>query len=227
VIEFFTTDRVAEYGVKILGYGASGTGKTLSCATAPDPFVVSAEAGALSLARWPIPGAIVHSLCDLEEVYRWVVGSAEARRFATVCVDSSTEIGEVILHETLPRYKDGRLAYTEVNDKMMTLLRAFRDIQGKHVYITAKEEWTKDEASGVMRFAPMMPGKKLSQQLPYLFDEVFRLAVVRSPEGARAYVYHTQADYNFEAKDRSGVLAPIEQPNLTAIIDKIAKKGMK
>ena len=222
-IRWITTDQVARNGVKILGYGVSGTGKTTMCGTALAPFVVSAEAGLLSLTRCdpPLPGAEVHSLPELSEVYRWVSSSAEARQFATVCVDSSTEIAEVLLQTVKASNKDPRKAYGEMLDQMMQLLRAFRDLQGKHVYITAKEEWAKDEATGAMRFQPMMPGQKLGQQLPYLFDEVFRLVVARDPQGKKQHVVCTQADYQYEGKDRSGCLDPFEQPNLTNIINKI------
>jgi hypothetical protein len=67
----------------------------------------------------------------------------------------------------------------------------------------------------------MLPGRKLSQQLPYLFDEVFRATVIRAQNGKKYHVLQTQADYQFEAKDRSGCLDSIEAPNLTAIINKI------
>lgn len=221
MIRWLTTDQVARNGVKILGYGTGGTGKTTLCATAPAPFVISAEAGLLSLARFRIPGAAVSTIAELLEVWRWVSGSAEANQFATICVDSSTELAEVFLQTLKASNKDPRKAYGEMLDQMMQLLRAFRDLAGKHVYITAKEEWAKDEATGAMRFQPMMPGQKLGQQLPYLFDEVFRLIVARDQQNQRQHVACTQADFQFEAKDRSGCLAPFEQPNLTAIINKI------
>jgi hypothetical protein len=220
-IRWLTTDQVARNGVKILAYGTAGTGKTTLCATAPNPFVVSAEAGLLSLAKHKIPGAAVSTLGELGEVWRWVAESTEARQFATVCVDSSTELAEVFLQALKTSNKDPRKAYGEMLDQMMQLLRAFRDLAGKHVYITAKEEWAKDEATGSMRFQPMMPGQKLGQQLPYLFDEVFRLFVARNQQGQRQHVVATQADFQYEGKDRSGCLDAFEQPNLTAIIHKI------
>jgi hypothetical protein len=183
--------------------------------------VISAEAGLLSLARYKIPGASVRTLDEIGEVWQWVTGSAEAKQFATICIDSSTEIAEVLLQTLKASNKDPRKAYGELLDKLMLLLRAFRDIVGKHVYITAKEEWAKDEASGALRFQPMMPGQKLGQQLPYLFDEVFRLIVARDQQGKKQHMICTQADYQYEGKDRSGCLDPFEQPNLTAIINKI------
>ena len=225
MIRWITTDRVVSNGVKILGYGLGGTGKTTLCITAPNPFVISAEAGLLSLAKYKnkivLPGAEVSTMPELIEVWQWVAGSTEAKQFATICVDSATELAEVFLQTLKATNKDPRKAYGEMLDQMMQLLRAFRDLPGRHVYITAKEEWAKDEATGAMRFQPMMPGQKLGQQLPYLFDEVFRLIVARDQQGKKQHVVCTQADYQYEGKDRSGCLDPFEQPNLTAIINKI------
>jgi hypothetical protein len=220
-IRWLTTDQVARNGVKIMTYGTAGTGKTSLCATAPAPFVVSVEAGLLSLAAHKLPCAEVASLPDLQDVWRWVTTSTEARQFATICLDSSTEMADVFLQTLKATSKDPRKAYGEMLDQMMQLLRAFRDLQGKHVYITAKEEWAKDEASGSMRFQPMMPGQKLGQQLPYLFDEVFRLVIARDQQGKKQHVVCTQADYQYEGKDRSGRLDQFETPNLTEIINKI------
>ena len=47
------------------------------------------------------------------------------------------------------------------------------DLSGRNVVFTSKQEWQKDEVTGISRYGPMMPGQKLGPQLPYLFDEVF------------------------------------------------------
>lgn len=220
-IRWITTDQVARNGVKILAYGGAGTGKTSLCATAPAPFVISAEAGLLSLARFRIPGAEVSTIEELREVHRWVVQSTEARQFGTICVDSASEVAEVLLAKLSATQKDPRKLYPDMQGQIFDALRAFRDIQGKHVYITAKEEWTKDEATGAMLFQPHMPGKQLSQGIPYLFDEVFRLLVTRNQQGQRQHIICTQADFQYQGKDRSGCLTQYEAPDLSAIINKI------
>jgi hypothetical protein len=103
----------------------------------------------------------------------------------------------------------------------MSWVRAFRDLPGKHVYVSAKVEWAKDEASGVMRFQPMMPGQKLGPQLPYLFDEVFYIGVGKDQQGAKFHYLQTQADLQYVAKDRSGSLDAYEPPDLGRVISKI------
>lgn len=237
-MKMFTTSQVtATNGIKILTYSDSGMGKTLMCATAPRPFVFSAESGLLSLRKknivkvfgdntpgitYDLPGGHISTIEDLYEAYRWFTSSAEAAQFQTGCLDSLTEIAEVVLANAKRTYKDPRQAYGELITQMEQLIRAFRDIPGKHIYMTAKMEPTKNELTGVVTYNPSMPGSKLGPKLPYFFDEVFRLAIGKDPANGKEYRYlQTQPDLQYGAKDRSGALDPVEYPNLTSVINKI------
>jgi hypothetical protein len=100
------------------------------------------------------------------------------------------------------------------------LIRAFRDVQGKHVYMSAKLEKSNDELGKVF-YAPAMPGNKAGQALPYQFDGVFALRVERDPEGKPVRGLMTSTDGLWQAKDRSGKLDQWEAPDLGAIIGKI------
>ena len=104
---------------------------------------------------------------------------------------------------------------------METLIRLFRDLPGKNVYVAAKMEPMKDEMTGVVKYGPSMPGSKLGSKIPYFFDEVFRLGVNKTPQGETYRFLQTQPDLQFEAKDRSGALAPLEPPFLSACFAKI------
>lgn len=205
----------------MLIYGTSGVGKTTLCATAPQPIILSAEAGLLSLRKFQIPVIEIRTVDDLTEAHRWCQQAAEARQFSTVCIDSITEIGEVVLANAKRQVKDSRQAYGELIEKMMTTIKAFRDLQGKHVYMAAKAEPVKDEMTGVVRYMASMPGSKLGPQLPYLFDEVFRLGINKTPQGEQYRFLQTQPDLQYDAKDRSGALDPIEPPDLNHVISKI------
>lgn len=208
-------------GVKMLVYGRAGRGKTTLCATAPNPFIISAEAGLLALTRYNLPYIEIRTISDLYEVFRWCQTSAEAKQFQTICLDSLSEIAEVVLLNAKRNVKDPRQAYGELIEQMTKLIREFRDLPEKHVYMSAKQEFSKNEATGVMTNGPMMPGSKLGQQLPYFFDEVFQLDI-ESPPGQPSYRYlRTQPDFVNDAKDRSGLLDPIEAPNLGNVISKI------
>lgn len=219
---FTTTDQAsAKNGVKCLGYSDAGFGKTKLCSTAPAPIILSAESGLLSLKKFKIPVITITGIDDLYDAYRWVTGAKEANQFATVCLDSISEIGEVVLANAKKTTKDPRQAYGELIEKMQTLIRAFRDLQGKHVFFAAKQEPVKDEMSGVIKYGPSMPGSKLGPQLPYFFDEVFCIRIGKTPQGDSYRYLQTQPDLQFIAKDRSGALDMMEPPDLSVIFNKI------
>jgi len=209
-----------QQGVKIVVYGKAGVGKTTLCATAPAPVVLSAESGLLALSQYNIPYIEIRSLADLRQAYAWAKSSPEARQFQTICLDSISEIGEVVLSAAKLTNKDGRAAYGEMINDMTKAIREFRDLAGYHVYMSAQMERIKDETTGAVLNGPGMPGAKLGQKLPYFPDEVFKLDI--EGMGANSYrVLRTQPDFANEAKDRSGRLSPIEEPHLGKIIDKI------
>lgn len=221
-LHFTTTAQAAQLqGVKVMVYGQAGVGKTVLCSTAPTPFIISAESGELSLRHHNIPMAKVYTVADLTDLHNWVQKSHEAQQFETICIDSLSEIAEVVLNNAKRQVKDPRQAYGELIEKMESTIRAFRDLPGKHVYMAAKMEPTKDELTGVVKYGPSMPGSKLGAKLPYFFDEVFRLGVNKQPQGESYRFLQTQPDLQYEAKDRSGALAAVEPPHLTHIFNKI------
>lgn len=223
-------------GVKTLVYGEAGVGKTVLLATAPAPVMISNESGALSLRKanlerlygpgnphitYNMPIIEVKNVEDLTDAHRWCAESNEAKAFQTIGMDSASEIAEVILNNAKRQVKDPRQAYGELIEKMETTIRAFRDLPNKHVLITAKMEPMKDEMTGVVKYAPAMPGAKLGNKLPYFFDEVFRLGINKTPQGESYRFLQTQPDLQYVAKDRSGALAAVEPPILSAIFAKI------
>lgn len=221
-LAFTTTDQAAAlHGVKILTFGRAGVGKTTLCATAPSPIILSAESGLLSLRQHSIPVILIRTVQDLVEVHRWCEQSAEANPFQTVCLDSITEIGEVVLSNAKLQVKDPRQAYGELIEKMTATIKGFRDLRNKHVYMAAKLELVKDDTTGISRYQPGMPGSKLGPALPYLFDEVFHLGIGKTTDGTEYRFLQTHPDMQYDAKDRSGALDPIEPPDLTHVINKI------
>lgn len=236
-IQWTTTQQQANTnGVKMMVYGDSGTGKTVLCATAPTPIIISAESGLLSLSQqnltrlygannpsitYNAPVAQVSSVETLLEVYRWCATSTEARQYATVCIDSLSEIGEVILANAKKQYKDPRQAYGELIERAVGIVKAFRDLPGFHVYVSAKSEPYKDDFTGITRFFPSMPGSKLGPQLGYFFDELFRIGTAKDAQGKKYRYLHTDSEVPYVAKDRSGLLDEYEMPHLTHVINKI------
>lgn len=223
-LQWTTTDQSVNNGVKCLVYGDSGAGKTVLCRTAPAPIIISAESGLLSLRGVRIPVIQIKTVQDLEEAYRWCFSAAEAKQFQTVCVDSISEIAEVVLANAKPQVKDPRQAYGAMQEQMIALIRAFRDLPARHVYVAAKQALLKDEMTGLVTYGPSMPGTKVGPQMPYYFDEVFHLGVGRTQQGESYRYLLTQKDMQHVAKDRSGALAPVETPDLNAVFTKIMEQ---
>lgn len=222
-INFTTSSEAAKLnGIKVLVYSPAGIGKTTLCSTAPNPIIISAESGMLSIAKDNVPAIEISTVDDLIEVHQmFEKKDKRVASFETICIDSITEIAEVILSNAKKQVKDPRQAYGELIEKMTDTVKAFRDLKGYNIYMAAKEEWTKDEVKGTQTYGPAMPGSKLGQQLPYLFDEVFALRVGKTTDGKEYRYLQTQPDIQYTAKDRSNCLEPIEQPNLTVIFNKI------
>jgi hypothetical protein len=225
-----TTKESVLNGVKIMVYSRAGVGKTMLCATMPRPCIVSAEAGLLSLTQanqrrvfgnaLDIPVIKIANVDDLSDAFQFFTESADAKHFDSICLDSISEMAERILSNALRQVKDPRQAYGELLEKCNMMLKEFRDIPRYHVYCAAKME-RKEIEDGKTSYFPGMPGNKVAQNISYLFDEVFLMGVGKTPEGVQYRYLQTQPDLQYDAKDRSGALDVIEEPNLSKLIEKI------
>ena len=218
---FSNTNDVLFDGIKAVIYGVSGVGKTTLLSTLPRPIIISSEKGLLSIAGTGIPVLVVSSYKDLEDAYAWCVDPNNSQYFDSIGIDSITEVSEQVLAFAKSKVKDARLAYMELADKMVEIIKKFRDIQGKHVIMVAKIDSTKEDMTGAVKYYPSMPGSKLTQRLPYLFDEVLYVGVKTDPSTNQSYRYiQTQPDFQVIAKDRSGKLATMEPAHLGNLINK-------
>ena len=218
-INLKTTRSISATGVNLLVYGQSGAGKTTLISTLPQPIILSAEGGLLSLTQHDIPYIEIDSMETLGEVYKWLTQSDEADKYYSVALDSVSEIAEVLLAAEKAVAKDPRQAYGAMQDQITTIIRLFRDLP-RHVYFSAKLEKQQDEM-GRLLYSPSMPGNKTGQALPYFFDEVLALRCEPSDDGSVERALLCQPDGNWQAKDRSGRLDKWEQPDLGQIINKI------
>jgi phage nucleotide-binding protein len=210
---------------KILVYGGAGVGKTTLIASLPGKvLILSAEAGLLSLAGADLDADVVEvtSIEALRAVYAEL--RAGDHGYAWVVLDSVSEIAEIVLSAEKAKTKDPRQAYGALSDEMVKIMRAFRDLSCG-VYFSAKLASTKDDTTGKVSHSIGMPGAKLGEALPYLFDEVFRLVVIDEDDGAGGKVASryllTATDGKSVAKDRSGKLDAYEPADLGAVVAKI------
>ena len=222
------SDLVDSQGAKLLVYGISGGGKTSLCQTAPGKtLVISMEAGLLSIKDAQNLTAIeVKEASEIEEIAQLL--ESGKLDYDTVCLDSVTEMSEIVLANELRKNKDPRKAYGEVIQIMTKTMRRFRDLP-IHVVFIAKQQEVRDEATGMFHYQPMMVGTKLPTQIPYFFDEVLCLRTfdVEDNKGNKSTErwLQTTLGANYIAKDRSGKLEAFEATDLSYIINKLGFKG--
>jgi hypothetical protein len=220
-----STNQIKTY-INMLVYGPAGVGKTYLMSTLPGPLVISAEGGMLTLKAFDIPMFSITSREELNEIHDWLSKSKEADKYESICVDSLSEIAEVLLSEekavptTNGGVRDPRQAYGAMADLMNITVRGFRDLP-KHTYFSCKVRKLEDELTGKINYLPSVPGQMFLDSLPYLFDELFilKFGVVNKVKNVRHL--QTVGDHQWVAKDRSGKLMPQEAPHLGKIMNKI------
>lgn len=215
-----STKDVADQYIKVLVHGGAGAGKTRLCATTTGKtLILSAEGGLRSLKGTDIDTWKISSMEDLTEAYTFLTTDDV---YSWVCLDSISEISEVCLAEEKKNNKDGRKAYGEMQDKMIGIIRAFRDLN-KNVYFSAKQTQVKDEVTGGLIFGCGAAGSKIGAALPYFFDFVFALHNWKDDEGNIQRAFQTQRDAQYEAKARGedNELEFIETADLAHIYNKV------
>lgn len=230
----------------MMTYGDAGMGKTVLCATLPQPFIIiSTENGLLSLSVKNLTKIflglgmepadaearaigvkqqrvmVVRNGLQLRKAHEWLVG--HMGEFRSLAWDSASETAEVMLNAAKAVKADGRQAYGEVADLIGDYFKKFRDtLPGKHINVVTKQGSLKDEVTGGIKFGPEFPGKQLGPASPYWLDETFRIGVGTDPATNQPFRFlQTQPNEQYTAKDRSGMLDMWERPDLSAIIAKI------
>lgn len=224
-MQFIMTDSSAEFhGIKMLVYGRSGAGKTQLSTTLKntETLYIAAEPGTLTLRQFPpMPGIRITTATEIKETLDWLRGAHEAKQFQNIYFDSISEVAETVLSNAKGLNTDGRKAYGQLIDEMIPHIKGFRDLEGKNVIFTAKQDSVQDEVSKITSYGPSMPGKQLDRELPYMFDEVLRLGIGQTQEGTTYRFLQCKPDLQYTAKDRSGVLDNAEPPDLGLLFQKI------
>ena len=209
---------------KILVYGKSGSWKTRTCLTAVKPLIISSENKLESLSDEKIPVWSISTMDDFEQAIEDVLGK-KGRKYQTVCIDSLSDIAETAVSREKENQADPRKAYLVIQDLMFPLLRKIRDSDSIHFYIITKVKMIKDD-NNVEQYVPRMPGRQMGPELPYLFDYVFPMRLWEDDED-NVYPYlqcNEQHDTKWIAKDSSGRLKKMEEPNLEKLFKKLNKK---
>lgn len=213
-------DFARQYGVKMLGYGPPGSGKTPLMNTAPSPVLLICEPGMLSMRGSKVPSWEAPTVERIDEFFDWVFRSNDSRNYHTIGVDSVSQMAEIILKAELKRNRDGRKAYGEMSRKVMEHLAGLYYMQQKHTYLIAKQSTAEEEGTQVKR--PYFPGQELNIQVPHMYDLIAHIAKTTVPGimTGPTLAIRTGATFGINARDRSGRLAELEPPDLTALFNK-------
>jgi len=165
-------------------------------------FILSLEKGHRTLqdAKNKITVATPNNIAEVREAYQYLIENKDS--FDTVIIDSITELSNMVLDELQQDefWGDDKRAlkmWGELSNRLLKILKSFRDIQGINVVLIALEDAVEENYKTV--FKPLLDGKKTVEFVPALYDVVLRF---EKQEGKIVAV---------PEKDRTGqLLQPIE-----------------
>jgi phage nucleotide-binding protein len=224
-----TNDIDAHY-LKALVFSPSGHGKTTLAKTLGSykTLIISAESGLLSLQGSDIDVIDItrddkdeliedkkSRLLRLAEIYKFLLTD---KKYQCVFIDSLSELSQTMveaLQKEFPDRKDSLVLWGQNVKRMRALIKCFRDLPDKHVFVTCLSEIEKDDIG--KRFTTVDLAGKISKELAAFFDLVMYLNV--NADGKRTLI--TQPTDKMVCKDRSGRLLQEEEADLSLIIKKV------
>ncbi|WP_247997073.1 ATP-binding protein [Brucella tritici] len=152
-------------------------------------------------------------------------------RYATVFIDSITVAGRLCFQWAKGQPEafsdktgkpDIRGAYGLHGREMIAWLTHLQHTRSKNIWFVGILDEKLDDFNRKL-FVPQIDGAKTGLELPGIVDEVISMVELKDDQGEpyRAFVCQTLNPFGFPAKDRSGRLDMIEQPDLGRLMDKI------
>lgn len=192
-------------------------------------LVLSAESGLLCVRDFVASGAVegfeIKSLEEFKEALLFCHSPEFVEgQYKWIFIDSLTEIASRCvesLQKKYPKKDDSFKMWGEYSQTMTDLIKAFRDMPSCSVVFTCLTTVDQDEYKR-RYFAPDIDGKAVKSRLSSYFDEVLYMDRTQGENGASYIIFQTNEPAGL-AKDRSGKLAPIEEPNILKIKNKIIK----
>ena len=176
--------RVGDAGLpallKAFIYGDSGSGKTFTAASSPNPLFLLTEANGLKSIQTSNPDALVAHCTSIGEVRQFVASASRGElpdNVETIVIDSLTEIQRLFIDEILESKghdKDNKMQYQDWNtmtNRMLKFVRCVRDLP-YHVVVTSLAQYAYDEDETVNRVFPSFQGQKLANEISQFFNLV-------------------------------------------------------
>jgi phage nucleotide-binding protein len=218
---FNTQDAQFKPSVVMLVYGEGGVGKTTFTSTAPKPVLADCEGGAkyFGLRGIKIDVAQIEKWNDMKEFFE----IAKSPLYETVIIDPIGELMEKLKNYMVAQndsklvQKDGSptaAGWGWLKQTMRNYLKLLRD-SGKHVILVAHLEEAKDEDRLVKR--PKVQ-TKLSDEIVNMVDIVGYMTVVQQDGETKRIIIVDPGNDKYTAKDRTGQLGKIIEPDFTKII---------
>ncbi|MBV2144853.1 ATP-binding protein [Falsochrobactrum sp. TDYN1] len=156
---------------------------------------------------------------------------AQLDRYQTVFIDSITVAGRLCFQWAKGQpdafsdktgKPDIRGAYGLHGREMIAWLTHLQHTRSKNIWFVGILDEKLDDFNRKL-FVPQIEGAKTGLELPGIVDEVISMVELKDDDGVpyRAFVCQTLNPFSFPAKDRSGRLDVIEQPDLGRLMDKI------
>lgn len=211
----WSTSTAQKKGLKVLLYGASGSGKTRMAATFPKPLFLDLESGLRStLALGPVlrfpadPKEEIQSLEDVKRFYSLAKG-AKPGKFETIVIDSLNELQLLLMKNILRRFDATRhyedqptmADYGKLARDFQSIIRLFLKLP-YHVVFTAVETPREFPEQQV---GPQFIGKKTGPEVQRMVEMIGYCHVVSDSNGSPVHQVSFQQSALYVAKDRMGI----------------------
>lgn len=233
-----STKDVAEKKLKILVWGGPGTGKTHLIGTAPNPFVIAAEDGVLTLHQFDIPYFKMTDSMAVYETFLMIIESAVKREkvemedgsivdFAeieTIALDSAWMLNARLTREIKEETGKDKFQHGEWGLLLDRMQKCITDLLEAdfHIICTMGEAVKTDEMDEKKKEITFNMQGSFRNQIAYLFD--FNLTTFKESIGRRTnYKLFTNDENNRSAKSRVELPKEILDPTFTKILEPTMK----
>ena len=210
-------------GVRILGYGVTGVGKTRLIDTLENPIVLNIE-DKLTVDRDDIAVIDVGNGNEAKQAIDFICTSDQAKDYTDIVIDSGSDLSDIIYSDCFEKHNGNSFKVSpEAYSTMIQIMKRLKSLRDKNLYMIAKRNESMDE-DGVQSYTPMFANARMQIAIPYMFDVV--MAVRKKVfEGEEHVVLQCQRDGKWLASDANGVLGKWEPADLSKIIEKIKNKN--
>ncbi len=210
----------AKPSLVMLVYGEGGVGKTTFAATAPKPIIGDCENGAkyFGLRGIEVDVAQIESWSDIKDFTQII------KDYDTIVIDPIGELMDklkrymILLGDAKLVQKDGSptmAGWGWLKKTMRDYIKRLRDT-GKNVLLVAHLSEEQDEQRIVKR--PKIE-TKLSDDLVAMVDVVAYMTVIQDGDESKRILIVDPGSDKYTAKDRTGQLGKIIEPDFTKIIN--------